>query len=39
MVGVLMVGESARAIIRSRQGKPVELRRPGSHMLDFTGCR
>ena len=26
-----MVGESARAIIRSRQGKPVELRRPGSH--------
>jgi uncharacterized membrane protein YfcA len=31
IVGVLMVGESARAIIRSRQGKPVELRRPGSH--------
>src|SRR6201995_4419436 len=31
VVGVLMVGESARAIIRSRQGKPVELRRPGSH--------
>ena len=31
IVGVLMVGESARAIIRSRHGKPVELRRPGSH--------
>jgi uncharacterized membrane protein YfcA len=31
VVGVLMVGESARAIIRSRQGKAVELRRPGSH--------
>ena len=32
VVGVLMVGESARAIIRSRLGKPVELRRPGSHV-------
>jgi uncharacterized protein len=32
VVGVLMVGESARAIIRTRQGKPVELRRPGSHI-------
>jgi uncharacterized membrane protein YfcA len=32
IVGVLLVGESARAIIRSRQGKPVELRRPGSHV-------
>ncbi len=32
VVGVLMVGESARAIVRSRQGKPVELRRPGSHI-------
>ncbi len=32
VVGVLMVGESARAIIRSRLGKPVELRRPGSHI-------
>jgi uncharacterized membrane protein YfcA len=32
VVGVLMVGESARAIIRSRQGKSVELRRPGSHI-------
>ena len=31
VVGVLMTGESARAIIRSRLGKPVELRRPGSH--------
>jgi len=31
VVGALMVGESARAIIRSRQGKPIELRRPGSH--------
>jgi uncharacterized protein len=32
VVGVLMVGESARAVVRSRQGKPVELRRPGSHI-------
>jgi uncharacterized membrane protein YfcA len=32
VVGVLMVGESARAIVRNRQGKPVELRRPGSHI-------
>src|SRR5712672_1874362 len=31
IVGALMVTESLRAIIRSRQGKPVELRRPGSH--------
>jgi len=31
IVGTLMVIESVRAIIRSRQGKPVELRRPGSH--------
>jgi uncharacterized membrane protein YfcA len=30
-VGALMVGESVRAIIRSRQGKPTVLRRPGSH--------
>jgi uncharacterized membrane protein YfcA len=30
-VGALMVGESVKAIIRTRQGKPVELRRPGSH--------
>src|SRR5712672_4532046 len=31
IVGGLMVIESVRAIIRARQGKPVELRRPGSH--------
>ena len=31
-VGSLMVGESLRAIIRARQGKPVELRRGGSHL-------
>src|SRR5712672_2803839 len=31
IVGALMVTESVRAIIRSRRGKPVELRRPGSH--------
>ena len=31
VVGGLMVVESARAILRARQGKPVELRRPGSH--------
>ena len=31
VVGSLMVTESLRAIIRARQGKPVELRRPGSH--------
>jgi len=30
-VGTLMVAESLRAIIRTRQGKPVELRRPGAH--------
>jgi uncharacterized membrane protein YfcA len=30
-VGVLMMSESLRAILRSRQGKPVVLRRPGSH--------
>ena len=30
-VGALMVTESLRAIVRSRQGRPVELRRPGSH--------
>jgi uncharacterized membrane protein YfcA len=32
VVGVLMIAESARAIMRSRQGRPVELRRPGSHI-------
>src|SRR6202011_5664805 len=31
IVGGLMVIESVRAIMRSQQGKPVELRRPGSH--------
>ena len=31
IVGTLMVTESVRAIMRARQGKPVELRRPGSH--------
>src|SRR5712672_3810816 len=31
IVGGLMVIESVRAIIRARQGKPIELRRPGSH--------
>ena len=30
-VGSLMVAESVRAILRSRSGKPVEVRRPGSH--------
>jgi uncharacterized membrane protein YfcA len=30
-VGALMVAESARAIVRARQGKPVEIRRGGSH--------
>ena len=32
IVGVLLIGESARAIMRSRQGKPADLRRPGSHI-------
>jgi uncharacterized protein len=32
IVGCLMVIESVRAIMRARQGKPVELRRPGSHL-------
>ena len=32
IVGLLMISESVRAIIRSRQGKPAELRRPGSHV-------
>src|SRR3954471_11110825 len=30
-VGSLMIGESARAIMRARQGKPVEIRRGGTH--------
>jgi uncharacterized protein len=31
IVGVLMITESARAIVRARQGQPAILRRPGSH--------
>ena len=31
IVGSMMVAESVRAIMRARQGKPVDLRRPGSH--------
>jgi len=31
VVGSLMVNESVRAIVRARQGRPAELRRPGSH--------
>ena len=31
IVGALMVFESARAIVRAHQGRPVELRRGGSH--------
>jgi uncharacterized protein len=30
-VGSLMVGESARVIVRARQGKPAEIRRGGTH--------
>jgi len=30
-VGSLMVAEAVRAIMRGRSGKPVDLRRPGSH--------
>ena len=30
-VGAMMVIEGLRAMLRARQGKPVELRRPGSH--------
>ncbi len=32
IVGMMMIVESSRAIARARQGKPAELRRPGSHM-------
>jgi uncharacterized membrane protein YfcA len=31
IVGSVMIGESMRAIIRARQGKPVVVRRPGTH--------
>jgi uncharacterized protein len=30
-VGAVMVAEGVQAMLRARQGKPVELRRPGSH--------
>jgi uncharacterized protein len=30
-VGGLMVSESVRAMLRARRGRPIELRRPGSH--------
>jgi len=30
-VGAMMVAEGLRAMLRARQGKPVDLRRPGSH--------
>jgi uncharacterized protein len=31
IVGAMMIAESVRAIVRARQGKPAEIRRPGSH--------
>ncbi len=31
VVGVLMVIESVRAVLRARHGQPADLRRPGSH--------
>jgi uncharacterized membrane protein YfcA len=31
-VGTLMIGESARAIVRARQGRPSEIRRGGTHL-------
>ena len=31
IVGGMMIAESMRAILRARQGKPAELRRPGRH--------
>ncbi len=31
IVGTMMIVESVRAILRAREGKPAELRRPGSH--------
>ncbi len=30
-VGTMMIVESTRAILRARKGRPVEIRRPGSH--------
>jgi uncharacterized protein len=32
IVGGMMIVESVRAIMRSREGRPTEIRRPGSHM-------
>ncbi len=32
IVGGMMIVESVRAIIRAREGKPAEIRRPGSHI-------
>jgi uncharacterized membrane protein YfcA len=32
IVGGMMITESVRAILRSRGGRPAEIRRPGSHM-------
>ncbi len=31
-VGGMMIVESVRAILRAREGRPAEIRRPGSHM-------
>jgi uncharacterized membrane protein YfcA len=31
IVGAMMIAESVRAIVRAKQGKPAEIRRPGSH--------
>jgi hypothetical protein len=31
-VGIMMIVESVRAIMRAREGRPAEVRRPGSHM-------
>jgi uncharacterized protein len=31
IVGAMMIAESVRAIMRAKQGKPAEIRRPGSH--------
>jgi uncharacterized membrane protein YfcA len=31
-VGAMMIAESVRAILRAREGKPAEIRRPGSHL-------
>jgi uncharacterized membrane protein YfcA len=32
IVGGMMIVESVRAILRAREGRPAEIRRPGSHM-------